>query len=141
MVGLRLRQLTYGICRGPFRETHARSGATSSNQIPRHEGELPPEIGGIERRAGGRDDAGRIKIRFERNRFCVTASASKTCMVRTAPRRKRNRGREIVLDAKEASVRRDQLHRPDQQDRRADDDYPVLIALLVLGAGVRPASG
>lgn len=101
MVGLRLRQLTYGLCRGPFRETHARSGATSSNQIPRHEGGLPPEIGGIERRAGGRDDAGRFKIRFERNRFCVTASASKTCMVRTAPRCKRHRGREIVLDAKE----------------------------------------
>ena len=59
-----------------------------------------------------------IQNSFRANRFCVTASASKTCMVRTAPRRKRHRGREIVLDAKEASVRRDRLHRPDQQDRR-----------------------
>jgi hypothetical protein len=66
MVGRRLRQLTYGLCLAPFRETYARSGATISNQIPRHEGELPPEIGGIERRAGGRGDAGRFKIRFER---------------------------------------------------------------------------
>jgi hypothetical protein len=33
-------------------------------------------------------------------------------------RRKSDRGREIVLDGKEASVRRDRLHRPDQQDRR-----------------------
>ena len=101
---------------GPFRETYARSGATISNQILRHQGELPSEIGEIERRAGGRGEAGQNS--FRANRFCVTASASKTCMVRTAPRRKRHRGREIVLDAKEASVRRDRLHRPDQQDRR-----------------------
>ena len=66
MVGRRLRQLTYGLRLGPFRETYARSGATISNQILRHEGELPPEIGGIERRAGGRGDAGRFKMRFER---------------------------------------------------------------------------
>ena len=101
---------------GPFRETYARSGATISNQILRHQGELPSEIGEIERRAGGRGEAGRNS--FRANRFCVTASASKTCMVRTAPRRKRHRGREIVLDAKEALVRRDRLYRPDQQDRR-----------------------
>src|SRR4051812_43251566 len=42
---------------GPFRETYARSGATISNQILGHEGELPPEIGegasrGRTRRAG-----------------------------------------------------------------------------------------
>ena len=80
------------------------------NQIPRHEGELPPEIGGIERRAGGRGEAGRSKIRSS-DRFCVTASASKACMVRTVPRRKRHR--EIF-----PSVRRDRSHRPDQQDRR-----------------------
>ena len=101
---------------GPFRETSARSGATISNQILRHQGELPSEIGEIERRAGGRGEAGQNSFRADR--FCVTASASKTCMVRTAPRRKRHRGREIVLDAKEALVRRDRLYRPDQQDRR-----------------------
>ena len=39
--------------------------AGEDNQILRHEGELPPEIGGIERRAGGRGEAGRFKIRFE----------------------------------------------------------------------------
>jgi hypothetical protein len=50
--------------------------------------------------------------------FCVTASASKAGMVRTAPRCKRHRGREIVLDTEEASVRRDRLHGPDQQDWR-----------------------
>ena len=116
MVGRRLRQLQYGLRLGPFRETYARSGATISNQILRHQGELPSEIGEIERRAGGRGEAGQNS--FRANRFCVTASASKTCMVRTAPRRKRHRGREIVLDAKEALVRRDRLYRPDQQDRR-----------------------
>jgi hypothetical protein len=66
MVGRRLRQLKSGQRLGQFRETYARSGATISNQILRHEGEPPPEIGGIEYRAGGRGEAGRFKIRFER---------------------------------------------------------------------------
>lgn len=66
MVGRRLRQLTYGLRLRPYREADARSGATISNQILKHEGELPPEIGGIERRAGRRGDAGRFKMRFER---------------------------------------------------------------------------
>jgi hypothetical protein len=35
-------------------------------QILRDEGELPPEIDAIERRAGGRGEVGRFKIRFER---------------------------------------------------------------------------
>jgi hypothetical protein len=33
---------------------------------PKVRGRLPPEIGGIERRAHGRGEAGRFKIRFER---------------------------------------------------------------------------
>jgi hypothetical protein len=35
-------------------------------QILRDEGEPPPEIGAIERRAGGRGGVGRFKIRVER---------------------------------------------------------------------------
>jgi hypothetical protein len=46
----------------------------------------------------------RLQNSFRANRFCVTVSASKACMVCTAPRCKRHRGREIVLDAEQASV-------------------------------------
>jgi hypothetical protein len=60
----------------------------------------------------------RLQNSFRANRFCVTVSASKACMVCTAPRCKRHRGREIVLDAEQASVRRNRLRRPDQRGRR-----------------------
>ena len=66
----RLRQLKYGLRLGPFRETYARSGATISNQILRHEGELPPEIGGIERRAGGRGEAVDSKLVSSESLLC-----------------------------------------------------------------------
>jgi hypothetical protein len=74
--------------------------AGEENQILRHEGELPPEIGRIERRAGGRGEAGRFKIRFERI-ASVSRPRLRRLQMRTAPRCKRHRGREIVLDAEE----------------------------------------
>ena len=87
-------------------------------QILRRDGELR-RLRLTDRASRGRSRRSRsLQNSFRANRFCVTASASKAGMVRTAPRCKRHRGREIVLNADEASVRRDRLHRPDQQDRR-----------------------
>lgn len=76
-------------------------------QILGQEGEPPAEIEGIERRADRRGEADRFE--FVRANPSCHGPGFEDWKMRTAPRCKRRRGPEIVLDAEKASVGRDRI--------------------------------